>query len=76
MFKVIVIKAGNKRSPVIMKHWRYYSVVDNLLWSGFSREDAESIAKWAQRAGVGEEKTLNGMSIKIEERPDNTLSNM
>ena len=43
----------------------YHSIYDFLTEKGYSHEDAENVASWADLASIGEEYELDGAEIFI-----------
>lgn len=48
--------------------WKYYSVVNILRDMKAERQAAYDAAKWAGRAGDGDEKAVGDITIRIERR--------
>ena len=67
--RLIAIIRKDRKDPIRLESWRYWSIMDALQWYGVCRQDASDIAKWCGRAHEELTKVIGDVSIElVEER--------
>lgn len=63
MYAYIIIKTRTGMAQIRTNSYR--TIYDYLTERGYSHEDAENVASWADLASIGEEYELDGAEIYI-----------
>ena len=70
---LVAVIRKDRKDPIRLESWRYWSIMDALQWYGVCRQDASDIAKWCGRSH--EELTRTDGDITIELKEERGKSN-